>query len=166
MIRPTRPDDTPALVALAEGTGVFKPHELVALREVLDDYHAVHQREGHCASTLERDGQVAGFAYHAPAAMTDRSWYLYWIAVDRRFQSLGLGAELLRHVEADIASKSGRLLFVETSSLPNYEPTRRFYLRRGYSLACTLPDFYADGDDLVVFGKRMDRIDHSSMTSA
>ena len=54
MIRPTRPDDTPALVALTERTGVFKPHELVALREVLDDYHAVHHREGHRASTLER----------------------------------------------------------------------------------------------------------------
>jgi ribosomal protein S18 acetylase RimI-like enzyme len=156
MIRPTRPDDTPALVALAEGTGVFKPHELVALREVLDDYHAVHHREGHRASTLERDGALAGFAYHAPASMTDRAWYLYWIAVDRRFQSLGLGAELLRHVEADIASRSGRLLLVETSSLPHYEPTRRFYLRRGYDLACTLPDFYADGDDLVIFRKRMD----------
>lgn len=157
MIRPTRPDDTPALVALAEGTGVFKPHELVALREVLDDYHAVHHREGHVASTLERDGQIAGFSYHAPAAMTDRAWYLYWIAVDRRFQSLGLGAALLDHVEADISSKSGRLLLVETSSLPHYEPTRRFYLRRGYHLASTLPDFYADGDDLVVFRKRMDR---------
>ena len=34
MIRPTTPDDTPALVEIARGTGVFKPAEVVALREV------------------------------------------------------------------------------------------------------------------------------------
>ena len=44
MIRPTTPEDTDALVAIADSTGVFKPIELVALREVLDDYFAA--REG------------------------------------------------------------------------------------------------------------------------
>ena len=32
MIRPTVPDDTPALLEIARGTGVFKPIEIVALR--------------------------------------------------------------------------------------------------------------------------------------
>jgi biopolymer transport protein ExbD len=38
MIRPTDPADTPLLLQLAESTGVFKPIEIQALREVLDDY--------------------------------------------------------------------------------------------------------------------------------
>jgi hypothetical protein len=38
MIRPTEPGDTAALIELARGMGVFKPAELVALREVLNDY--------------------------------------------------------------------------------------------------------------------------------
>ena len=37
MIRPTTPADTPTLVAIAHGTGVFKPHEMVALQEVLEE---------------------------------------------------------------------------------------------------------------------------------
>ena len=40
MIRPTTEADTPHLLALTEGTGVFKPHEIEALDEVLSDYHA------------------------------------------------------------------------------------------------------------------------------
>ena len=36
----------------------------------------------------------------------------------------------------------------------SYEPTRRFYARQGYELASRLADFYADGDDLIVFRKR------------
>jgi hypothetical protein len=46
-------------------------------------------------------------------------------------------------------------MLIETSSLPRYEPTRRFYLKHGYEPAAVLRDFYADGDDPVVFGKRL-----------
>src|SRR5689334_21829893 len=92
MIRATVPADTPALLVLAEGTGVFKPLEIEALREVLDDYHASPGH--HRCVTAEQDGTIVGFAYYAPAAMTDRTWYLYWIAVGKSLQAHGLGGIL------------------------------------------------------------------------
>jgi ribosomal protein S18 acetylase RimI-like enzyme len=156
MFRPVTPDDTPALVEIARGTGVFKPTELVALREVLDDYHDANAVAGHRAMVLERGGRVAAFAYYAPAAMTDRTWYVYWIAVDKRTQARGLGGELMSQIEADVRDESGRLLLIETSSLAHYEPTRRFYLKHGYETAAVLADYYADGDDMVVFRKRFE----------
>ena len=155
MIRATIPRDTATLVDLARGTGVFKPLEIQALQEVLEDYHAEAHAEGHRSVTYEQDGQVIGFAYYAPAAMTDRTWYLYWIAVSSELQAKGIGSALLRHAEAAIRAGQGRLLLIETSSLPHYEPTRRFYLKHGYEQACVLNDFYADGDHLVVFRKRL-----------
>jgi GNAT superfamily N-acetyltransferase len=155
MIRPTVPGDTPALVELAEGTGVFKPLEIDALREVLDDYHAGNEAQGHRCVSSEREERVIGFAYYAPAAMTDRTWYLYWIAVVKGIQAKGLGGALLRHAEDDARQAGGRVLFIETSSLPHYELTRRFYLKHGYEQAAVLRDFYADGDDMVVFRKRL-----------
>jgi GNAT superfamily N-acetyltransferase len=96
-IRPTTPEETPALIALADGTSVFKPLELVALREVLDDYHATTRASGHRCVTAEEEGRAVGFAYYAPAAMTDRTWYLYWIAVRQDLHGKGVGARLLRH---------------------------------------------------------------------
>jgi ribosomal protein S18 acetylase RimI-like enzyme len=155
MIRPTLPADTPALLTLTQRTGVFKPFEIDALKEVLDDYYATNQAEGHVAITWEEDGQVLGFAYYAPASMTDRTWYLYWIAVTRATQARGIGGQLLRHAEADVRGRNGRVFFIETSSLPHYEPTRRFYLKHGYEVAGVLRDYYADGDDMVVFRKRL-----------
>jgi GNAT superfamily N-acetyltransferase len=154
-IRPTTPADTPTLITLADGTSVFKPLEIVALREVLDDYHAAAVHSGHRCATAEEDGQILGFAYYAPAAMTDRAWYLYWIAVRQDLHGKGVGARLLRHVEEEIRQSQGRLLLIETSSLPQYELTRRFYLKQSYDQAAVLSDFYADGDDLVVYRKRL-----------
>ena len=156
MIRPTEPSETPALVELARATGVFKPSEVTALREVLDDYHDRERALGHRCVTLEVAGCIAGFAYYAPSAMAERGWYLWWIAVDPGLQARGLGTTLLRHAEGEMDEAGARLLLVETSSLPRYEPTRRFYLGRGYETYAVLRDFYADNDDMVVFSKRFD----------
>jgi ribosomal protein S18 acetylase RimI-like enzyme len=153
LIRPTSPADTEVLVPLAQETGVFKPHEIRALREVLDDYHNTNQRLGHRCVTFEQSGQILGFAYYAPAQMTDRTWYLYWIAVTRQTQARGIGGKLLKHVEEDIQRLQGRVLFIETSSLPNYELTRKFYIKHKYDHGATLVGYYADGDDMIVFRK-------------
>jgi GNAT superfamily N-acetyltransferase len=156
MIRPTTPADTPTLLALAAGTGVFKPHEVQTLREVLDDFHANPLISGHRCVSYELDGQVIGFAYYAPTPMTDRTWTLWWIAVSKQTQTRGVGSKLLQYLEDDIRKENARLLALETSSLPGYEPTRRFYLKHGYTQSALVRDYYAEGDDMVFFSKRMD----------
>jgi GNAT superfamily N-acetyltransferase len=155
MIRALLPADTPLLLQLTEGTGVFKPMEIQALREVLDDYHATNQREGHRAAGLDEGGELVGFIYYAPAAMTDRAWNLWWIVVAKARQAAGVGSALLAHAEEEVRRERGRVLFVETSSLPSYEPTRRFYLKHGYAEAARLADYYAASDDLLFFRKDM-----------
>jgi GNAT superfamily N-acetyltransferase len=153
MMRPTLPADTPALLALTEATGMFKPLEIQALQEVLDDYHATNHAHGHRCITEEENGHIRGYAYFAPAAMTEGTWYLYWIAVEKGLQGQGLGGVMLRYVEEAIRKEQGRHLLIETGSVPHYEPTRRFYLRNGYQQVAVLPDYYAVGDSMVVFRK-------------
>lgn len=155
VIRRTTADETDLLVGMAADTGVFKPLEMVTLRELLAEYHAAPDDAGdHRAVTLELDGRPAGFAYFAPTAMTDRTWHLYWIFVRKAGQAKGLGSRLLGHVEEEVRAAGGRLLLIETSGMPAYEPTRRFYLKLGYEQEAVVRDFYADGDDQVIFRKR------------
>lgn len=154
MIRPTTPEETPQLVKLTEATGLFKPLEIVALTEVFADYFAANREHGHRSITSEQDGAMLGFAYYAPAAMTDRSWYLYWIAVRQDVQARGIGTALLNYVEKDIRDQHrGRVLFIETGSMPHYDKTRQFYLKNHYEKHAILKDFYAAGDSMVVFRK-------------
>ena len=155
MIRPTLPEDRDAILEMTRATEVFYELEIEALGEVLDDYHAGNHEYDHKALTLLHDDQPIGFAYHAPTAMTDRTWELWWIVVAKNRQGEGHGNRLLDFVESDVLSAQGRLLLIETSSLAHYEPTRRFYRKHGYREVARIPDFYADGDDKVIFHKAM-----------
>src|SRR5262245_40544995 len=115
MIRPATEADTPAILALTAGTGVFKPVEVETLAEVLSDYYEQYAAVGHRCFVWEEDAHLLGYVYHAPEEMTDRTWALWWIAVAADRQGRGLGTKLLAFVEDDIRQHKGRLIVVETA---------------------------------------------------
>ena len=154
MIRPATPADTPLLLELTAATGFFKPLEVDTLNLVLEDLHAGRGEGGRCF-VLEEAECILGFVYHAPEPMTEGSWALWWIVVRTDIHGQGLGARLLKFAEQDCLENGARVLFVETSNLPHYEPTRQFYLKRGYEQEARLRDYYAEGDDQIVFRKRL-----------
>ena len=67
----------------------------------------------------------------------------------------GIGGQLLRYTEARVRESAGRLLLIETSSLPKFDPTRAFCAYHGYREVARIPDFYTDGDSRVIFAKRL-----------
>ncbi|MGQ0712470.1 MAG: GNAT family N-acetyltransferase [Gemmatimonadaceae bacterium] len=97
---------------------------------------------------------LVGYACWGPTPATDRVWDLYWIAVDPALQGAGIGTILLEEVERRLAGQHARMLVVETSSRSDYAATREFYARRGYTEAARVRDFYAPGDDRIIFVKR------------
>jgi ribosomal protein S18 acetylase RimI-like enzyme len=80
---------------------------------------------------------------------------LYWIAVDPALHGAGLGWMLMRAVEDTVRSERGRMIVVETASKPAYDRTRDFYLKYGCTEVARVPDFYAVGDDKVVYALRL-----------
>jgi ribosomal protein S18 acetylase RimI-like enzyme len=97
---------------------------------------------------------LVGYACWGSTPATDRTWDLYWIAVDTSLQGAGIGTILLEEVERRLARQHARMLIAETSSRSDYAATRGFYGRRGYAEAARVRDFYAPGDDRIIFVKR------------
>jgi len=98
---------------------------------------------------------LAGFAIYGPTMGTDRTYDLYWIAVDRTAQGTGCGSVLLSEVERRLEALHARMLVIETSSRSDYAATRTFYLRRGYVEAARVREFYAPQDDRIILTKRL-----------
>jgi len=158
MIRSVVPDETATLIRLADDTGIFHPGEAEALMGgVLDELHSSHLGAGHEAHACldGSSGLIVGWAYFGPTANANGVWDLWWIGVTPTRQSQGFGSRLLRFVEDRVRSFAGRLLIVETSSLPTRESVRRFYRKHLFTECGTVPDFYAAGDGKVIFAKRI-----------
>jgi GNAT superfamily N-acetyltransferase len=98
---------------------------------------------------------LQGFACYGPSMGTDRTFDLYWIAVDRAAQGTGCGTVLLSEVERRLEALHARMLVVETSSRSDYTATRGFYLGRGYVEAARVREFYAPHDDRIILTKRL-----------
>jgi ribosomal protein S18 acetylase RimI-like enzyme len=152
MIRPTTPEDTTALIALADATGLFPFSGLELLRQMLTDSVGGASDTEPFWITDDDDGPV-GVAYCEPERMTDRTWNLQLIAIHPDRQGQGRGGKLLRYVEQALMARGGRILLVETSGVPDFERTRAFYAKCGYEEEARIRDFYATGDDKVVFRK-------------
>ena len=147
-------EDKPAIMQILSATPEFKPSEVVVAEEVLDSC-LNDPSAGYFTLVAEIDTAVAGYICFGVTPLTEGTWDIYWIAVAREMQGKGIGAALLTVAEDKIKQVEGRLIFAETSSIPEYDKTRRFYLARGYEVAAQIADFYVPGDDKVIFQKRL-----------
>jgi D-alanine-D-alanine ligase len=99
------------------------------------------------------NGSVEGYACFGPHSLTRGTYDLYWIAVDQEARGQGIGRALLSFVENKVRAHGGRLLLIETSDTPAYAAARALYESGGYHLEATIRDFYAPGDNLLIFAK-------------
>ncbi len=109
---------------------------------------------------------LVGYACWGPTPGTEGTYDLYWIAVERSLHRRGVGSQLIDSVERTLRSEGGRLVVVETSSRADYVSTRAFYAARGYDRAATIRDYYAPGDDLVIYTKDLTYGDDLARTAS
>ncbi|MGY1710314.1 GNAT family N-acetyltransferase [Geodermatophilus sp. SYSU D00758] len=98
---------------------------------------------------------VTAVVCYRPEEAADRVWDLTMIAVRPDVQGRGTGRMLMRHAEADLSARGGRSLAVRTSGTAQYAGTRAFYDRCGYERVGQIPNWWTDGDDLVLFTERL-----------
>lgn len=147
------PRDPENVGSIVRATQFFRDDEVDIAVELVSERLARGEASGYHFVFAETADRSSGYACFGPIGCTVSSYDLYWIAVHPDFQGSGVGTLLIREVERRIAELGGTRVYVETSSRPKYEPTRRFYESRGYRTEAVMEDFYAPGDGKVVFVK-------------
>ena len=153
IVRPMKSCDKPIIMAILKDTPEFEPDEVPVAEEVLDSC-LINPSEGYQSFVAEEDGEVGGYICFGSTPLTAATWDIYWMAVARKKRGRGIGGSLLSEAEKSIRKAGGRLVLIETSSKPNYLPTRRFYRNNGYRQVSRIRDFYAPGDHRIIFEKR------------
>jgi GNAT superfamily N-acetyltransferase len=147
------PGDRPVIAALIRATGFFNAEEIEVALELVDDRLANGEASHYRFLVAEAGGAVAGYACWGPIPATLASADLYWIVVHPEFQGKRMGVALLAAAEEWMAGEGRTRVYVETSTRPQYLPTRAFYAACGYQQVAELADFYAPGDGKAILLK-------------
>ena len=163
--------DRPKIATILKATRVFRSEEIDVALELFDSVFtapsgadaAPQQKIVTAPATSDYfflgaftpEEELAGFACYGPTPGSDRTYDLYWIAVDPAVQGSGCGTILLNEVERRLKGLNARMVVVETSSRSDYGSSRGFYVQRGYVEAARSRDFYAPADDRITYTKRL-----------
>lgn len=173
--------DAVRVLEITRATGVFREEELAIADEVFHD--AVEAAVGRLGGSpvgappvsvrsevepsnrptaeppyyvlgAEVSGELVGWICWGRTPCTVGTWDLYWLAVDPAAHRLGAATLLVEEMERQLSGKA-RLISIDTSGRQDYGPTRAFYAARGYNAVARVPDFYAPGDDQIIFTKHL-----------
>ena len=150
-IRPTKHDDIPSLQQVLDETALF-PSEM--LPDMLEGFLS-NGESSDIWLTCEASGEPVGFCYAVPEELADGTWNMLAIAVLPHKQGSGCGAAIVKHLEAELSARRQRILIVDTSGADAFAKPREFYRKNGDSEEARIRDFWAPGDDKVVFWKSL-----------
>ena len=156
MIRNLVHDDREKIKNILTDTQNFNEEEIKIALELIDVYlNEKDQKDYEIFTDEDEDGSgnVRGYVCIGPRPLTSGTYDLYWIAVNPKVQSKGIGSGLIKFIEDHLKGKKGRLVLIETSGKPSYEKERKFYEKNLYTELVNIKDFYNAGDGLVIYGK-------------
>ncbi len=146
--------DKSEIKLLLISTGFFHDYEIdVAIELVEITLEKGEEATGYYFIIAEEEGKILGYVCFGSTPCTEASWDLYWIAVHKSQMNKGIGGLLVQRCEESVKAMKGKNIWIETSSRDIYKPTRKFYEKKGYSIETELTDFYAPGDNKVIFRK-------------
>jgi ribosomal protein S18 acetylase RimI-like enzyme len=137
-------------------TQVFSAEEIGVAMELIDIVlKDRNQKDYHISCMVDHRGQPVGYICYGPTPMTQGTFDLYWIVVDPDFQGKRIGSQLLDFSEKILGGRNGRMILADTSSIPEYEKARKFYLQNGFQEIARVNDYYSPGNDRITFCKRL-----------
>ena len=150
-IRLVQETDLPHLKLVLDSIDLFPS---VMLDDMISDYLHNQESQDLWFTATEKDTPIA-LGYCAPEQLTEGTYNLYAIGIKSDIQGKGVGSQLMAYIEAHLKGAGHRLLIVDTSGTEAYKQTREFYEKLGYTKEAVIRDFWKEGDDKVIFSKRL-----------
>jgi ribosomal protein S18 acetylase RimI-like enzyme len=155
-IRPLFEKDRATLLSILIKTRAFTSAEIDVAMELIDIVLKDRLQKDYQIECMVNDQDLAvGYICYGPTPMTQGTFDLYWIAVDPDYQEQGAGSSLLSSLEEVVKARGGRMILADTSSIPHFGKTKKFYLKNEFQEVAKIPDFYHPGNDRITFCKKI-----------
>ncbi len=151
-----KPSDAETIRQIVSATGFFRHDEVDIAVELVEERLSKGESSGYYFVFAEIDWRrrrirLLSVPFRARLAVS----ICTGSPSTRNFKAMALDNRSCKPPKTQIREFGGRHIYIDTSGRPQYAPTRAFYKRCGYEIAATLTDFYSEGDDKVVWRKRL-----------
>jgi len=150
-IRKIVKDDVNELKTVLNSIDLF-PAEM--LDDMIADYFDNPKTSDIWFTTIQDEKPVA-IGYCVPEKLTEGTYNLYAIGVRSDLQGKGIGSTMMNYIESKLKNQGQRILIVETSGTDDFRLTRKFYEKLNYTKEAVIRDFWSEGDDKVIFWKKL-----------
>lgn len=150
-IRTVIKSDIDGLKEVVDSSALF-PSEY--LDEMISDYFNNPDTQDIWFTYIDDNKQVA-IGFCVPEKLTEGTYNLLAIGVSKDHERKGIASQMMNYIEQNLTQKEGRILIVETSSDNAQIGARQFYHKIGYTQAAVIQDFWKDGEDKIVFWKKL-----------
>lgn len=156
-LRPLQPED------LEEVLRIIRLHDtddFEAAADTFDYYDFEGALEDTAYFVLEDapdggESRPLGVTGYYPDHETRQTYWLGWTYVNPFQQGSGYGSALLRFLLETLGRLDVRKLYLSTSSLEKYDRAVGFYEDHGFVREACLDDYYAEGEDQLIFARTL-----------
>jgi ribosomal protein S18 acetylase RimI-like enzyme len=154
-IRPILEKDRATLLSMLIKTCAFTSAEIDVAMELIDIVLKDRVQKDYQIECMVNDQDlVVGYVCYGPTPMAQGTFDVYWISVNPDYQERGAGSKLLSFLEEVVKARGGWMILADSSTVPHFEKTKKFYLKNGFQEVARVPDYYHPGNDRITFCKR------------
>jgi ribosomal protein S18 acetylase RimI-like enzyme len=151
MIRPIKPSDMEGLRRVIISSELF-PVEY--LDEMIADYLNNPNSQDVWFTCI--DGTLpTAVGFCIPEKFTSGTYNLLALGVLKGVQRTGVATKMMQFLEKKLREMGARVLIVETSSDDAQRAARGLYFKIGYTEIAVIKDFWSEGEDKIVFWKKL-----------
>ncbi|NIA61199.1 GNAT family N-acetyltransferase [Bacillus pacificus] len=101
-------------------------------------------------------GKIAGvMGYKPDKEGADHVYWAVWLYIDRKYMRKGIASRLWKSIEQNMIEKGARKCYLDVGNESDQPEAIAFHKKQGFELEGVMKDYWKDGEDMMLFGKRL-----------
>jgi ribosomal protein S18 acetylase RimI-like enzyme len=152
VIRPMEADDLDAALAVIDANDPTLSD--IARYEVRDAFFERPREQ--FFYTADAGGQVIGLMGGMRDIWSvDDVWWVNWLYIAPAWHRRGIGHMLYTRIEESLLARGCRKVYLDVGNEAEHGSAIAFHLAHGFAREGYLKDYWEDGEDFLIFGKRL-----------
>ncbi|MCL6445561.1 MAG: GNAT family N-acetyltransferase [Alicyclobacillus sp.] len=133
-----------------------KEHGEIAKSEFYECFFGANEEKQTFHVAVTEEGKVVGVMGYKPDRQgAEGVYWAVWLYIHPTYRRLGIATKLWRSIEEALVKLGGRKCYLDVGNEHDQPEAVAFHKRQGFTVEGIMKDYWRDGEDMMLFGKRL-----------